>query len=197
MHRLIIIGGPSGVGKTTVARHLAGRLPGYSILSQDSFCTDRSGLLADNDFYSLDHERPDIVEHPLAADAISRLRSDSPALIPVYIHAELRRSGARTVLPGHIIYEGLHALYDPGLVARAVLTVFLDAPEDVIYQRRRERDVRDRRADHARFEEHFRHFVWPGFERHVRPTMHRADLVIDSREAPDKIVEQIIGRLTQ
>jgi uridine kinase len=196
MNQLIIIGGPSGVGKTTVARHLAGRLAGYSILSQDSFCTDRSGLLDDNDFYALDHERPDIVEHPLAADAIGRLRSGSPASIPVYIHAELRRSGARTVLPGHIIYEGLHALYDPELVAMAVLTVFLDAPEDVIYQRRRQRDVRDRRADPTRYDDHFRHFVWPGFERHVRPTMHRADLVIDGREEPDEIVERIIGGLT-
>lgn len=195
MHDLIIIGGPSGVGKTTVARQLAARLPGCTPLSQDCFCADRSHLLVDHDFYTLDHEQPEIIDHSLAADSIHRLRSAQPVDVPVYLHSQLRRSGQQTLPAGHVIYEGLHALYDDELVQSAVLRVFLDAPEPVTYQRRRLRDLHDRGGDPARYEHYFHHFVLPGFERHVRPLMHKANLVVDACLAPDEIVERILGSL--
>lgn len=192
MNELIIISGPSGVGKTTVAKHLARRLYGYGTLGQDSFCFDRSYILKDHDFYAVDHEKPEIIDHQLAAQCIACLRSGSSAVIPIYSHSELRRSGHQTVPPGNIIYEGLHSLYDDRLIQTAGLRVFLDAPKAMIYQRRLQRDIRCRNVDPARYDHYFRNYVWPGFERYVRSAMYKADLVIDGCQESEETVERIL-----
>ena len=195
MNDLIIIGGPSGVGKTTVALCLAHKLSGYSILSQDNFCSDRSHLLADRDFFQLNHELPEIIDNGLAANAISDLRMGAVTTIPVYTHAELRRSGSKAVRPGNIIYEGLHSLYDHELVASSILSVFLNAPEDVVRARRRARDINERGVDPSRYDEYFRNFVWPGFQKYVLPTMGRADLVLEGQKDADELADLIIGNI--
>lgn len=195
MNNLIIIGGPSGVGKTTVAVRLADKLSGYSILSQDNFCSDRSHLLVNHDFFSLNHELPEIVEHSLASNAISDLRRGAATVIPVYTHAELRRSGNKVVSPGSIIYEGLHSLYDDELVSSSTLSVFLDAPKEVIHARRRARDISDRSVDPGRYDEYFRNYVWPGFEKYVLPTVRKADIVLDGRKDADEVADLIIRNL--
>ncbi len=195
MSRLIIIGGASGVGKTTVAQLLAESLSGWSVLNQDNFCHDRSHLLQSKDFYDLNHEDPEIIDHQLARRSIESLLTGRETTIPIYRHSELRRTAGRAVRSSNLIYEGIHTLYDDELVRCATLSIFLDAPERVIYQRRRERDIRDRSIDPTRYDVYFRTFVWPGYQKNVVTIAERADLVLDAVSKPHELVAAIMRGL--
>lgn len=80
-------------------------------------------------------------------------------------------------------------------MASSDLSVFLDAPEDIVHARRRARDISDRGVDPSRYDEYFRNYVWPGFQRYVLPTIGRADMVLDGRKDPDEVVDLIIRNL--
>ncbi len=179
MNQLILITGPSAAGKSTLASELVTRLEGYQVINQDNFCFDRNALLLEYDFFDLNHESPKIVDHDLAYLVLNKLLLGKEAEIPLYVHKELSRDGSITITGSDIIYEGLHAFFDPRLRELARLKVFIETDDSTLLKRRLHRDSVQRGIKNAKEESYFSDVVLGNYKQHVQPLKVEADIVLD------------------
>ncbi|GIG54400.1 adenylate kinase [Demequina activiva] len=177
--RVVLVDGPAGSGKTTVANHLAVELGGAPSAGAGTFdpATDRADdaavqILHADDMYegwggldALDEVLLDQILEPLAAgrDAGFHMwdwhRSERTHRIPVPPRAVL-------------IVEGV-GVASPRARAHAVLTVWVEAPADVRLRRGIERDGEAMREEWER---------WQSVEARVldaHDTRSAADVVVD------------------
>ena len=141
---LVLLCGPSGVGKTSVAQHVASAMP-LQLLSQDSFFNGAFVPYAD----ALSSGKAEIEEPGHIDWASLREAARAP-----------RRGGRACLVEGHTL------LSDPQLVAEAACILFLDATAAVCAARRLGRRQRSAQED-ADIEAYYHRFVWPAHLEHV------------------------------
>jgi len=176
--RLLGIAGPSCSGKTELARWIS-RWTGAHILNLDHYYTDLAHL-------PLEVRARTNFDEPASVDS-SRILADAGALAlgqairaPRYDFAtHARQAGDEVVDPGElVILEGLFALYWPELRALFDLKLYVDAPDEVCFERRLKRDTveRGRTPESVRWQ--FETTVKPMAHLHILPTREYADLVL-------------------
>jgi uridine kinase len=177
---LIGIAGPSGAGKTELARLLACKLPGgATLISLDAYYCDLNAIpLEERARCNFDH--PDALDWPLIHSDVTRIAQGLSIDQPVYLfESHARSSEARHIEPaGFVILEGLFALYDPAVRDLLDAKIFVDAPEDVCLERRIRRDTAERGRSRESVIEQFERTVRPMARLFVLPTARYADLVI-------------------
>lgn len=181
----IVVGicGGTGSGKTTVSSELVSELRdrGYTSnsLASDSYVNDQSHLsLRDRGQVNFDH--PDALDSQLLREHLTNLRSRIVVHVPVYDPVLHARSDEvigfepvdLLILEGILIFA-IHEIED--LID---VRVFLDVPEKVRFERRRQRDRLDRGRDPSAIEEQLLKTVRPMHALFVEPYKARADLVI-------------------
>lgn len=197
--RLVVgITGGSGSGKTTLAHALAQRFSAAHLSLDDYYHHDPSLTLEDRRRKNWDH--PAAFDFAGLASSLAALRRGETA--------PARRWDFETSTPIHvteilqpspvILVEGILLCFDPDLRATIDLLIFLDAPIDVLRERRVRRDVseRGRSAEHTLWQ--YEAMVRPMHETHVAPYAATADLILDARRSPDELagaVTQMIERL--
>lgn len=194
---LIGIAGPSCAGKTRLAHAVADVLPApTSILSLDSYYLPFSHLsLVERE--RLNFDRPEALEWPLIGDHVRRLAAGGPVEEPVYLFHEYTRAPQ----PRHIaaapfvILEGLYALYDQAVRDALHLRVFVNAPDNVCFERRRDRDVVERGRTLSSVCRQYTTIVRPMAEQFVLPTRRFADLVIEGDAAITASVEMLLQHI--
>lgn len=194
--RVIGVGGCSGSGKTTLARELARELNGIHF-QIDHYYRDLAHMgYEDRCVQNFDH--PDQIESELLIDQLRQLAAGCAIHQPRYDFAtHTRRPGEhQRIDPAScVVVDGIFALHFPGLRELYNLSVYVETPDDVCYERRLARDVRERGRTEASVARHYAATVRPMAERYVRPSARQADLVVPGTESLDWSVEMVLNAL--
>jgi uridine kinase len=180
---IIGIAGPSSSGKTELARRLAGKLPGTSIVSLDSYYRGMEEIpLEARKKVNFDH--PDALEWPLLHRHLEAMSAGRPFDEPVYsFSAYARMPQTRRIEPSEfVIVEGLFVFHWPELRALLDTKVYVETDPSVSFNRRLTRDVAERGRTPESVCEQYRRTVRPSAEWFVIPTKKFADLVVSGED---------------
>ena len=175
---LVGMGGGSASGKSTLARALTDLGGGHvAVLEIDRFyhCLgDRS------DKHLANFDEPAALDFELLVSVLGQLRSEGTALVPRYDFSTHNRIGFdRFNTASVVIVEGILALSDPALRKWFDVTLFVDAPTSVRFQRREKRDIAERGRDPESVKQQWDLTVQPMHEMYVEGSKEGADFVID------------------
>lgn len=194
---LIGLTGPSGSGKSYLARHLAAKLNAL-VLSTDAYYHDLSHISLQRRAES-NFDNPIALDHELLIAHLSRLRRGEGVEIPTYDFASHTRVAQSAIFgPAEIvIIEGLFALYWPELRNLLGTKVYVDMNDDVCLARRTERDVRERGRTLESVQQQYAKTVAPMAHRFVVPTKAHADVVVSGAapiaDSVTRIMEHVRG----
>lgn len=190
------IAGCSGSGKTTLAQELARELEGTHF-HLDHYYRDLSHLsYEDRCGWNFDH--PDALEFDLLLSHLRVLAAGRSVQRPVYDFATHTRKPGVTeyVTERHLlVVDGILALHYDRLRPLYDLAIYVDTPDEVCYQRRLARDVRERARTPESVAVHYAETVRPMAEQYVRPSAKFADVVADGTSSLDWSVEQVLAAL--
>lgn len=175
------IAGGTGAGKTTLARALAGSLAdeGVTIVYQDSYYKDR-GHLAFPERAKLNYDCPEAFEIDLLASQLRMLKSGVAIERPVYSFEQHARadSTVRVEPQNVIVLEGILVLYWQELRELLDLKVYVDAPADIRFIRRLQRDIEQRGRVVGDTVTQYLETVRPMHAAFIEPTREFADFVV-------------------
>ncbi|HEX3436311.1 MAG TPA: uridine kinase [Pseudacidobacterium sp.] len=195
---VIGIAGCSGSGKTTLAQELARELEGTHF-HLDHYYRDLGHLTyAERCRENFDH--PNSLESSLLIAHIRQLASGRSIQQPQYdFTTHTRIPGKSTIIyePHYLLVDGIFALHYAALRRLYNLSVYVDTPDDICYQRRFMRDVEQRGRTPESVVKHYAETVRPMAEEFVWPSAQYADLVVDGGSSLDWSVEQVLGKLRQ
>jgi uridine kinase len=180
---IIGIAGPSSSGKTELAKQLARKLPGTSIVSLDSYYRGMEEIpLVERKKVNFDH--PDSLDWELLHQHLQAIAAGRAFDDPVYSFADYSlTTGTRRIPPSEfVIVEGLFVFYWPELRAMLDTKVYVQTDAGVCFNRRLTRDVAERGRTPESVREQYRRTVLPSAEWFVYPTMKHADLVVSGEE---------------
>jgi uridine kinase len=193
---MLAVAGASGSGKTTLATQLARTLGGLHF-SLDTYYRDLSHLPQEQRTL-VNFDAPAMIEVPLLASHIAALAQGEAIERPVYDFAAYSRVAgeSETIQPGPIVVvEGLFALYFPELRPFFQLSIYVDTPDDVCFDRRMKRDIEERGRDPESVRRQYDATVRPCGLAFVRPLIDFADLVVDGTDPLDFKVEQVLSTM--
>jgi uridine kinase len=192
------IAGCSGSGKTTLDAELARTLDGIHF-PLDHYYRDLAHLpMAERTRQNFDD--PALIESSLLAEHVAALARGEAIERPLYDFATYTRilGATETVHPGRLlIVEGLFALVYAELLPIYHLRVYVDAPDEVCFERRMRRDVEERGRTPESVKERYEATVRPSSIACVRPSAAHADLTVDGTGALDWKVERVLGELNK
>ena len=195
--RLIGLAGPSGAGKTTLARALQTRLPGpAAVLSLDAYYRDLAALsLAARARVNFD--APEAIDHQHLAADLRQLAAGHRVAIPVYdFTTHTRQTNQQSLTPADfLIVEGLFALYWPDINALYHLRLFVAANDALCLERRLARDRIERNRSPASIRAQYQQQVRPMYRRHIQPTARYADLILDGSTPTEEQVAAVLATL--
>jgi uridine kinase len=188
---VIAIAGPSGSGKTSLAREIAGRLPGGGLVfGLDAYYRDQRDVPED----AIDVDVPEALDHPRIVADLRELAAGRPIRQPIYDYATHARLAAeRPIAPApFIVVEGLYALFwaDVRELVRTAVFVALDHEECL--RRRLDRDTRERGRTAQAVTRRYERNVRPMYDLHVRPTHRYANLILDGRLPLEELARQLL-----
>lgn len=145
--QIVGVSGGSGSGKTTFARELAAAIgpSACAILSQDHYYIDQSAKFrGDGENVNFDH--PDALDFTLLAQHLGELKRGKTVQVPIYdFVTHTRQVKTEAFAPvSVVIVDGTLIFSQPKIRAQLDHAVFVDAPENVRFDRRLKRDVAER-----------------------------------------------------
>ncbi len=188
------IAGPSGSGKTSLARRIAGRVPGGGVVfALDAYYRDQRGVPDD----VINVDVPDAIEVELALEQLRALARGASIEQPVYDYATHARTPAtRTIAPAaFVIVDGLYALYWSELRAEIDTGVFLSLDHERCLDRRVARDTRERGRSRDSVVAQYERTVRPMYDRYVDGTRRHANLVLDASQPLDVLTDRVLTRI--
>ncbi len=195
--RLIGLAGPSGAGKTTLARALQTRLPGpATVLSLDAYYRDLAAF-SPAERARVNFDDPAAIDHQRLAADLRQLAAGHRVEIPVYDFAtHTRQTNQQRIAPADfLLVEGLFALYWPTINALYHLRLFVAAADALCLERRLARDRIERGRSPASIRAQYQNQVRPMYRRHIQPTARYADLLLDGSTSTKQQVATILAAL--
>ena len=194
---LIGIAGPSGSGKSYLARHLAAELRA-DLLELDRYYRDLSHMSAEQRD-QVNFDSPNALEHELLIEQVARLQTGDTVSLPVYdFTTHTRPKKTELLRPSDIvIVEGLFTLHWPGLRELLSTKVYVELADDVCLDRRKARDIRERGRTEESVIAQYQATVAPMARRYVHPTRAYADLVLGGEEPVEAGVARVVEHYQQ
>lgn len=178
---IVGVAGGSGSGKTYFARHLQAMLgPNQcEIIYQDNFYIDQSQKF-DHDGGSVNFDHPDALEFSLLAERLQELKSGKSVQVPIYdFVTHSRKRETLVVAPTPVILvDGILIFHSQEVREQLDDLVFFDTPEDLRYQRRLDRDVKERGRKPEGVRQQFLQQVKPMHDLFVQPSRIYAHTVV-------------------
>jgi uridine kinase len=195
--KTIVVGisGGSGSGKTTFARQLNARLCEIhgekfsAILAQDHYYIDQSAKFRGDGDPSVNFDHPSAIDFPLIAKHLQALKQGRAVEVPIYDFATHTRAPDTNPFPcvSIVIVDGMLLLSQAVVLPLLDYRIFVTAPEKIRYERRLERDVRERGRTPEGVEKQFRAQVKPMHDQFIEPSQTQADEII-SGTSPFELV---------
>jgi uridine kinase len=198
---IVGLAGASGSGKSTVAKRVASRLNGHAI-SMEIYSVEMNHLpLAQR--AKLDYDAPDAIDVKLLEKHIRDYAAGKIIEAPIYDFAQhLRLSNRREHIPAEplLIVEGILALHFAELRPHFDLSIYLEAPDEVCFHRRKVRDITERQRGMEFILWQWENTVMPAARQYLLPSKGFANLVLDSnadlatveKNLYDAIVEKLV-----
>ncbi|MGA3091089.1 MAG: uridine-cytidine kinase [Terriglobales bacterium] len=182
-NNIFIVGlaGPSGSGKSTVAKRVASRLNGH-VLSMETYSIGLSNLPLEQRA-KLNYDTPDAIDVTLLERHIYDYAAGKAIEAPIYDFAEhLRVSDRHEHIPADslLIVEGILALHFAELRTHFDLSIYLEAPEEVCFHRRKVRDITERQRSIDLILWQYENTVLPAARQYLPTSKSYADLVLDT-----------------
>lgn len=196
---IIGVAGGTASGKTTFTRELVKRLaPNAALISHDSYYKPLDGLtVAQREQVNFDH--PDSLDTELLIVQLQQLLAGNSIEGPIYDFSKHTRAKETEHLdPVHFIFvEGILVLSEPHLVKLFSLKIFVDASKKVRFERRLQRDTRERGRTEEYVRDQYKRTVEPMYDLFVEPTKNTADMVVNGEQDTQKEIETVITLLQQ
>jgi uridine kinase len=190
---LIGVAGGSGSGKTTFARALQERLGNdrCEIVYQDNFYIDQSHRF-DHDGGAVNFDHPDAIDFELLAEKLRELKSGRDVEIPIYDFATHKRKRETLSVRATpiILVDGILIFHAREVFGLFDDRVYFDTPEDLRFQRRLDRDVKERGRTPEGVHAQFFKQVKPMHDQFVEPSKARALFVVSDLDGYDVALEE-------
>ena len=185
---IIGITGGTGSGKTTIINEVNKLFDSSDIclLSSDSYYKNNANL----DFSQrdkLNYDTPEAIDFNLLNKHIDLLKQGININVPNYCFTTHLRLENSTVLEPKkiLIIEGILILTDKNLRDSIDYSVFLDCPRDVRFQRRLERDIKERGRNYNDVVNLFETRLDYMHSKFVEPYKSKCDLILNTNENID------------
>ena len=195
---LIGIAGGSCSGKTTFAKWLYERIgsDNCELLWQDNYYIDQSHHF-DHDGGAVNFDHPDAIDFELMLEHLSALKNNGKVSCPTYdFSTHTRTSTTIDVNPKSIILiDGILIFHHPALREIFDYRYYISASEKVRFERRLNRDVRERGRTEEGVHEQFFKQVAPMHNQFVSPTKSCAHRIITEKtfeSEKSSVVEEIL-----
>jgi uridine kinase len=178
---IVGLAGPSGSGKSTIARRVASRLNGH-VISMESYSIEMNHLPLE-ERAKLNYDAPHAIDMQLLESHIRDYASGKAIEAPIYDfakHLRVTGEGVRVPAKSLLIVEGILALHFSQLRPFLDLSIYLEAPEEVCFHRRKVRDITERQRSLDFILWQYKNNVLPAARQYVLPSKRYADLVLDS-----------------
>jgi uridine kinase len=163
-----------------------------AIIREDSYYRDQSHVpFAQRHGVNYDH--PESLEHELLASHLQQLKAGESADVPEYDYSQHNRTDRTTRVEPHklILLEGILLLSNPRLRELFDLTVFVDTPLDVCFNRRLARDVVERGRTEESVRSQFETTVKPMFFQFIEPNKEHAQIMISGESEIKSMLAEI------
>ena len=194
--RSIILGiaGGTGSGKTFIVDNLLSiyNSNNINVINLDSYYKDLSHMgYQDRVKQNFDH--PDSIDIDLIISHLKQISDGNNIDIPIYDFSNhVRLETTKTISQSNvIIVEGIFALHYMQLRKLYTLNVFIEASEDIRFQRRLSRDTKERGRTIGSIKDQFESTVLPMHEKFIGPSKQFADLIIDGNSNIINIIRSI------
>lgn len=181
---LILIGGGTGSGKTTIGKTIA------SVIKEGGKSV--SFLRLDDYYHNQDHktmeerrkvnyDHPNEFEWDKIYNDIKLLLDGETIKRPEYVHKIMTHDAnkKRITNPSDvIILEGIFALYDERIVAKAIIKIFVETDDDIRLLRRIKRNVIQNHEDLETLFTRWTNEIKPMNDQFIAPTKKYADIII-------------------
>ena len=192
--KIFIVGlaGPSGSGKSTVAKRVASRLNGH-VISMEVYSIEMNHLPL-SERAKQNYDAPNAIDVQLLERHIRDYAAGNAIEAPIYNFAEhLRVTDGRQHIPAKslLIVEGILALHFAKLRPYFDLSIYLEAPDDVCFHRRKVRDITERQRSLELIQWQYKNTVLPAAREYLLPSKVYADIVLDSNAAPATVEKNL------
>ena len=181
---IVLICGPSCAGKTYLADYLKYVFKDkVTSIGFDCYCNDYS-YLPHEELKNVNFDCPEAYDGNLLSQHLKLLKQGQPINRPVYDFSTHKRLNDTVLIyPNDIlIVEGIMTFQYKELLELADLKVFIDAEEHVRFNRRFDRDQRERGRSPESIIYQFNHTVKPMQKLYIDPVKDLADIIIDNSE---------------
>lgn len=193
---IIAIAGPSCSGKTLIAITLAKKLTDATVISMDSYYRDLTTVPKDE----LEHwnfDQPTSIDYKMLIEQLRSLAEGNSIVKPIYhFPSHTIAPVGEEITPGrYIILDGLFALYWQEVLEQCQLKVFIQASDEVCFQRRLVRDPVERGFTPEYVSMQYQETVRPMYQKFVHPTKNQADVVLNGKGIVLDSIRAIMSKL--
>ncbi len=178
---LILVAGASASGKSTVSEEIVCSLKEEGLkvlhLCQDRFYVSQ---LANNYNGRTNYDHPNAFDWDEMRTILEKLLANEQVALPIYDYTTHSRSKEVDIVQDYdvIILEGLFALYDQQILAKAIAKIFVDTPPDECLIRRLTRDMKERKRSFDSVINQWRNDVRAMYREFIEPTRANADIIL-------------------
>lgn len=182
---VIAIAGASASGKSLIASTIYKELKNelgtdnIGIISEDAYYRDQSHLTMEERIKT-NYDHPNSMDHHLLVEHLRQLKQGNAIEIPEYDYTEHnRKTTTKHFEPKKIIIlEGILLLTDENIRNEINVSIFVDAPLDIFFIRRLQRDMVERGRSMESVISQYRKTVRPMFLQFIEPSKQYADIIV-------------------
>lgn len=199
MQPLVIgLAGSTGSGKTTIAHTIIERVgrDRITFVQHDAYYRDQRDIPLEMRL-QVNYDHPDSLETSLLVEHLETLRTGGAAEIPVYDFTEFTRTAETTSVEPRpvILVEGILIFVDAALRSLFDIKIYVDAPADLRFIRRLQRDLTERHRSAESVIRQYLETVRPMHIEFVEPTKRFADLILPEGGFNTVGVDVIVARV--